>query len=251
MKPFNFNPAGRPRYREAFTLIELLVVIAIISLFAAILFPVFSLARENGRRASCMNNLKQIGTGVLQYEQDYDERMPSQVNDVDNFADPTAPHNWYASAYPYIKSWNVFRCPSAMPYPNVSVAPSGNSDSNYFLNAVIACDPMTTNGRMMSAISNPAGVIQMQEHTLRTLRAAMRPKLYATGYSLYIYWLYDTGYSSIHFNGGNLLYCDGHVKWRKQSTLCASDWGIATPPSGPACGLNTSASFATAAPGAF
>ena len=62
--------------RAAFTLIELLVVIAIIAILAAILFPVFARARENARRSSCQSNLKQIGLGIAQYTQDYDEIMP-------------------------------------------------------------------------------------------------------------------------------------------------------------------------------
>src|SRR5205809_4233116 len=72
----NFTRVVQERTRRAFTLIELLVVIAIIAILAAILFPVFSRARENARRASCQSNLKQIGLGFLQYAQDYDERLP-------------------------------------------------------------------------------------------------------------------------------------------------------------------------------
>jgi len=61
--------------RSAFTLIELLVVIAIIAILAAILFPVFSQAREKARQAACISNNRNIALSYQQYTQDYDERV--------------------------------------------------------------------------------------------------------------------------------------------------------------------------------
>lgn len=90
--------------KSAFTLIELLVVIAIIAILAAILFPVFAQAREKARGASCQSNLKQLGTAVAMYTQDYDEVYPIGVRDDWN-------QSWPVLVQPYVKSYEVFRCP--------------------------------------------------------------------------------------------------------------------------------------------
>src|SRR5947209_723193 len=65
-----------PDRKAAFTLSELLVVIGVIAVLAAILFPVFAQARDKARQAACLSNLRQIGSALQMYLQDYDERLP-------------------------------------------------------------------------------------------------------------------------------------------------------------------------------
>ena len=111
--------------RHGFTLIEILVVIAIIALLAAIIFPVFSLARERGRSAACQSNLKQLGAAMAMYIGD-NERYPHAIDPADKHS-----NIWKNQVLaqgvilgnlpllsddnalgPYIKSSNVWKCPS-------------------------------------------------------------------------------------------------------------------------------------------
>ena len=68
--------------RSGFTLIELLVVIAIIAILAAILFPVFSKAREKARQSACTSNQRQIALAVQIWTQENDEKLPTDAATV-------------------------------------------------------------------------------------------------------------------------------------------------------------------------
>ncbi|MGD0596367.1 MAG: prepilin-type N-terminal cleavage/methylation domain-containing protein [Sedimentisphaerales bacterium] len=81
------GPAHRSASEDGFTLVELLVVIAIIALLMAILLPALGRARELGKRAVCMSQIKQLGTAWYMYCDDNKERVP--VGDV-----------WYSWTYP-------------------------------------------------------------------------------------------------------------------------------------------------------
>ncbi len=108
------------RYGHGFTLIELLVVIAIIAILAAILFPVFARARESARGISCVSNMKQIGTAIQMYVQDYDGSFPATYWDTTkNWGCApwggwmNADGGWAFLVNPYVKNGGIYVCPSA------------------------------------------------------------------------------------------------------------------------------------------
>lgn len=101
--------------KDAFTLIELLVVVAIVAILAAMLLPALQRAKAQARQPLCLNNLRQLMLAVHAYADDHNDSIPCYAM----FNYPTPPDYpagwsavWFAQLWPYLKSQDLFRCPT-------------------------------------------------------------------------------------------------------------------------------------------
>src|SRR4051794_21831923 len=100
---------GGPVGRRGFTLIELLVVIAIIALLVALLLPAVQAAREAARRAQCVNNLKQTGLALANYETSHRLLPPGYVSNFLADGTDTGPGwGWAAMLLPALEQSGTF-----------------------------------------------------------------------------------------------------------------------------------------------
>ena len=212
--------------RRGFTLIELLVVIAIIAILAAILFPVFSQAREKARQTACLSNLRQLGLGFAMYTQDYDECLPDrrELKTALGYrpwgsawpaSDPRG--GWVATVLePYLKNRAILSCPSVAG-KMAGVAQVEQGDSRYWLwrfdrpdNPVPldnfwgktseqavgdlrqANNPQA--GKPESVAEAELAVDPYFPRTIPSVPAALKGR-------------------AVHMGGRNRLFLDGHAKW--------------------------------------
>ncbi len=230
------------RSNQGFTLIELLVVIAIIAILAAILFPVFGRARENARRSSCQSNLKQIGLGALQYAQDYDERLLLS-DDGTTGSSTTQPKRWMDFVQPYIKSSQLFTCPSD---------PTQKAEYRFGHNRYVGSYAINSsyenpgdarkapaprgwvNQATVASLDAPAQTFWVADAT--SIDGTTGNYINADGY-MHRFWSWNnpsdltTNYKPMTLNGSeadlverhldttNVLFCDGHVKSMKLAAL--------------------------------
>ena len=210
--------------RSGFTLIELLVVIAIIALLAAILFPAFARARENARRASCSGNMRQIGLGLMQYIQDYDDFLPGR------YEGGTA--TLQNTLQPYIKSYQVFQCPSnpqnvremnedsthksRVSYgPNTREIPTGGVDNGGIFAKNFPSDGINDVPVNSAAITVPSSTIAFCEVNGTASDFAISNPTFSDMAGCKVDGAADTSapcLSSHHLKTANYLFADGHVK---------------------------------------
>ncbi len=210
--------------RRAFTLIEILVVIAIIGILSAILFPVLSRARENGRKTACLSNMKQLGLAFQQYQQDSRGKYPLAANfqawdkgyghwvsgpvgssmvsiaplptsSSDPFTEPTfssAANVKDGALFPYVKSTAVYACPSSKFGEETGLS--------YGMNCAVS-------GLATSRIRSPGDIILLVDEKYPT-----DGFFYARNICNGAGCSTDT-LQSRHNGGGNMLFADGHAKF--------------------------------------
>jgi len=242
------HPQATAGRRSAFTLIELLVVIAIIAILAAILFPVFAQAREKARQAACLSNLKQLGTAVQMYSQDYDETFlhvlsTGGVGKLPDGRDFRGNWMWPLAFYPYIKNEGVFICPSdpdggETGYNRSTANPVNDTWGKPLRNSYALLEPITywrdADGPVALAnVTFPADTYYIGDgykwfttfynewwiQGFNRMRYSKDCPSHNGGAGGGIEVANPTDACARHNGGNNIIYLDGHAKWSKWNAL--------------------------------
>ena len=244
-------------------------MIAIIAILAAILFPVFSRAREQARKSSCLSNLKQIGTATIVYAQDYDEAIYRGYN------------TWQVALVPYMKSNQIFVCPSSSaPQPETRFYNNVDTENDFITGSFASNLPSPIPGSTYLSASEKlmpqifGNYARNNEWVLVTGQAYLRlpawnapaqeilyaetrdgsedddsndydednaPYLEPDGTTWNQMW---RAISVRHSEGSNVAYADGHVKWHRLDWFKTDDgksalnWFMRDCPNGTGFGAN-------------
>lgn len=180
--------------RKGFTVWELIIVIAIILILAAILFPIFARSRDIHGHPSCQSPMKQIGLGFLQYVQDYNKKYPIAKNS-NRGLDKT--DNWAGELEPYIRSTQVFQCPS-------DESATDDKKSSYAYNARLS--------KMDESKLNNSALIVLNFEVIADPNNWTQTGTSPSAVSA----------STRHLEGSNFSFVDGHVKWFRPGKVGAA-----------------------------
>jgi prepilin-type N-terminal cleavage/methylation domain-containing protein len=225
----SFGESNKTVVRRGFTLIELLVVIAIIAILAAILFPVFSRAREKARQTSCTSNLRQLGIACMAYTQDYDERLPLGYVGPNWCGDANSPApSWRQMVFPYIRNAQIFVCPSRrspVTCPAGSILPelgTYGTNSEWSERGVYA----------LPVFQEPARTFLIGENDDSDWVMEPRQDFPQPPCTIATFpqpgWVYPWR----HFDGSVYNFADGHAKWLRDTAAMTNDcweWKIVKP----------------------
>ena len=231
------------RPHRGFTLIELLVVIAIIAILASLLLPALSKGKQMARQSYCLNNMKQIGLAMLLYADQYNGCAPRA------YAGPGDPLWWalLAPMFAQVKGndyqkTKIYSCPS-YPDPKQMLC--------YVVNGWTFTGPKDNTGSQLGGWNNrivkvrkPSETIYVAENENGSWRpiiddistitvASQENDIWETKHLPYLNGTLNMSKSppddrrvaaARHGLGGNLVYFDGHVQWKKASLITVDDW---------------------------
>ena len=199
-----------------FTLIELLVVIAIIAILAAILLPALNSARERGRTASCINNLKQLGGAMALYQGANDDHFVPYLHTGTDGAD----WNWgYELFLNYSIPEDVFLCPTLSTQFDTTVRPDKDDISSFFKRKFYGYNKLYVGGQRypgnvaaMKYVPIKAGNVGTPTQTIAITEIKTSDGSGGTAATSEPWWNgIGTLIADGHTGSTNTLWCDGHV----------------------------------------
>jgi len=190
-------------------------VVAILAILAGILFPVFAQAREKARQTACASNIRNLGSAMLLYTQDYDEQLPLAAYATTGFSFLT----WHDLADPYVRNKDIWLCPSSrLQRTDQDGKPTTHFGYNVRYLTTIRAD--FSNAASHTAVSLAAIGAPTETVLLADAKASVAPSWCGDDGK---YLLPPSGNDAhcwgrpnfLHTEGSNVFWVDGHTKWRK------------------------------------